>query len=99
VKLKFKLSRLALQDIDGIWTYTAEQWSKAQANNYYKTIFKEIEQICINPQIGKSIHQVKVNHRLHLVKTHVIIYKTEKEVVYIDRVLHQRMDIDNLLKE
>ncbi len=28
MKLNFVLSRLALKDLDEIWDYTAEQWSK-----------------------------------------------------------------------
>lgn len=30
--MKYKLSKLALKDLDGIWEYTLQQWSRQQAN-------------------------------------------------------------------
>jgi len=99
MKLKFKISKLALQDLDSIWLYTFENWSKTQANKYYTTIFKEIELICANPKIGKSIHIIKPNHRKLNIKSHLIIYKIKNEVINIDRILHKSMDIESLLKD
>jgi len=97
VKFKYKISRLALKDIDSIWTFTSQNWSKTQANIYFKGVLKQIDLICKNPKIGKSIDEVKIGHRLVLFKSHLIIYKIEKEVVLVDRILHQRMDIDSNL--
>ena len=97
MKLKFELSKLALEDINDIWTYSSEQWSNSQANKYYKLIFKEIDSICKNPEIGKSIQEVKIHHRIKLVKSHLIVYKVEEEKIYIDRILHQQMDIESHL--
>jgi plasmid stabilization system protein ParE len=34
MKLKFEISELALEDLDTIWEYTAEQWSDEQSNKY-----------------------------------------------------------------
>jgi len=97
VKFKHKISRLALKDIDSIWKFTSQNWSNTQANIYFKGFFKQIDLICKNPEIGKPIDEVKIGHRLVLFKSHLIIYKIEKEMVLIDRILHQRMDIDNNL--
>ena len=36
MKLNYELSKLVLTDIDNIWLYTIENWSKTQANKYYK---------------------------------------------------------------
>ncbi len=92
--LKYKLSKLAIKDIDAIWIYTAEQWSLEQANIYYRLIFDAVNLICANPKIGKSIEAIKKEHRSKIVKSHMIIYKIEDSTVLIDRVLHQRMDIE-----
>jgi len=97
VKFKYKISRLALKDIDSIWTFISQNWSKAQANIYFKGVLKQIDLNCKNPEIGKPIDEVKIGHRLFLFKSHLVIYKIEKEVVLIDRILHQRMDIDSNL--
>jgi toxin ParE1/3/4 len=43
MKYSFKISRLALNDLDDIWHYTIENWSKQQANEYYKQFFAVID--------------------------------------------------------
>jgi toxin ParE1/3/4 len=98
MKLEFKLSKLALEDIEGIWYFTLEQWSKDQANEYYTLIIDEISKICINPKIGKSIKDIKPNHRIMKIKSHMIIYKIDRNCIYIDRILHERMDIGSIIK-
>ena len=60
-------------------------------------IFVSIDLICRNPKIGKSIAEVNDRHRKHIVGSHIIIYKIENNLILIDRVLHQRMDIENQL--
>lgn len=99
MKLAYELSKLALKDINSIWNYTAEHWSIEQANTYFELLFEVINSICSNPQIGKSIKDVKENHRSKIVKSHMIIYKIENEKILIDRILHQRMDIESQLAE
>jgi len=95
--LPFELSKLALKDINSLWEYTANHWSAFQADNYYKEIFKAIDLICSNPEGGKSIAEVKMEHRAIFVKSHMIIYKIQTDKILIDRILHQRMDIESQL--
>lgn len=45
MKLNYLLSNLAISDLDRIWIYTAEKWSKNQANKYYQDIFSAITQL------------------------------------------------------
>lgn len=99
MKLDYELSELAINDLEDIWNYTADQWSIEQANKYYMLIFSAIDCICNDPLIGKSIMEVKKNHRSKTVKSHMVIYKIERDKVLIDRVLHQKMDIESHLGE
>ena len=99
MKLKFEISELALEDLDNIWEYTVEEWSNEQANKYYNEIFSVIGKICENSDIGKPIDEVKKGHRRTNVKSHMIIYKVKGTTIYIDRILHQKMDIDKHLNE
>ena len=92
MKLNFKLSRLALEDIDSIWEYTVKNWSVEQAEKYYNLIFNGIDSICRNPETGKSINEVKQLHRRLLIGSHMIIYKQHNNLILVDRILHQRMD-------
>lgn len=99
--MKFRLSKKALEDINNIWLYTVENWSVEQADRYYNSIFDEIEFLSDNPLSGKDYGQVRKNYRCSRVQSHLIFYRiaTNKNEIDIIRVLHQRMDIENILNE
>jgi len=84
--------------LERIWTYPASNWSAKQANIYYKSIIDTIHLICQYPDSGKSMAEIKENHRSKLVKSHMINYKQEKSKILIDRIVHQSMDIENQLR-
>lgn len=95
----FEVSKLALTDLDQIWIYTAHQWSKQQATKYYNEIFQTIHEICNNSELGASIDEIKKGHRRMNVKSHMILYKVVDSKIYIDRILHQKMDIEKHLND
>lgn len=99
MKISYELSYLAQDDIDKIWVYTFETWSKVQANKYFKELFKTIETICQNPEIGYSISYIKADYRIMKFKSHLIVYKFSHQTIFIDRVLHEKMDIENRILE
>ncbi len=96
---KYRISQQAIEDLDKIWFYTLNKWSKEQADRYYDLIIAEIEFIADNYLIGKSAEQTRKNYRVTKIKSHLIFYrKVDNEIVEIVRVLHQRMDIKKRLK-
>ena len=98
-KNKYRISQQAIEDLDKIWIYTLNKWSKEQADRYYDLIIAEIDFIADNYLIGKSAGQTRKNYRVTKIKSHLIFYrKVENEIVEIVRILHQRMDIKKRLK-
>jgi len=98
-KNKYRISQQAIEDLDKIWIYTLNKWSKEQADRYYDLIMAEIDFIADNYLIGKSAEQTRKNYRVTKIKSHLIFYrKNENEIVEIVRILHQRMDIKKRLK-
>ncbi|SEA81174.1 type II toxin-antitoxin system RelE/ParE family toxin [Psychroflexus halocasei] len=98
-KNKYRISQQAIEDLDKIWIYTLNKWSKEQADRYYDLIIAEIEFIANNYLIGKSVEQTRKNYRVTKIKSHLIFYrKVDNEIMEIVRVLHQRMDIKKRLK-
>ncbi|WP_028284020.1 type II toxin-antitoxin system RelE/ParE family toxin [Olleya marilimosa] len=98
-KHKYRISQQAIEDLDKIWLYTLNKWSKEQADRYFNLIIAEIEFIADNYLIGKSAEQTRKNYRVTKIKSHLIFYrKVENEIVEIVRILHQRMDIKKRLK-
>lgn len=99
MKYSYELSELAKLDLEDIWIYKVKRWSLNQANEYYELIIDEIIEFCKNPQLGKSIERIKKLHRLRKIKSHLIIYKNDNKTVYVDRMLHKKMDINSRLNE
>lgn len=98
-KNKYRISKQAIDDLNDIWVYTFQKWSKEQANRYYDLLIDEIEFIADNYLIGKSVEQIRKNYRDTKAKSHLIFYrKTENEIVEVVRILHQRMDVKKRLK-
>jgi toxin ParE1/3/4 len=98
--MKFEISEKAFEDIEDIWLYTVETWSKEQADRYYNLIFDEIEYIVANPLSGRDFNHIRKNYRCSKVKSHLIFYRylKSKNTVEIIRILHQSMDIEERLK-
>ena len=99
--MNYEISVKASEDIEDVWLYTFENWSKEQADRYTSLIFDEIEYLAENPNSGKDFTHVRKNYRCSKVKSHIIFYKEieRQSKIEIIRILHQRMDIENRLTE
>jgi toxin ParE1/3/4 len=97
---EYIISEKALDDLNNIWIYTAENWSVKQANRYYNLIMDEIEFVAVNFETTIDFGSIRKNYRYSKVKSHVIFCKrdenSEMEVV---RILHERMDIKNRIND
>lgn len=91
--LQYVISKDALSDLEEIWLYTVEKWSVEQANHYYNLIFDEINFICKKTITGKSMEHVRKGYRASKVKSHIIFYRIQNNIVEIIRILHEQMDI------
>ena len=97
--LPYVISKKAVSDLEEIWLYTVEKWSIDQADRYYKLIFDEIQFICKNVNAGKSMEHVRKGYRASKVKSHLIFYRTQNNIVEVIRILHESMDIENRLND
>ena len=94
------ISQEAIDDLGNIWIFTLHNWSAEQADRYHDIIINEIEYISSNFMIGKSFEHIKSGYRASKVKSHLIFYKmNDNNIVEIIRILHQRMDVSNKLKD
>jgi toxin ParE1/3/4 len=96
-RAKYLISKAAGSDLDGIWEYTFHKWSKELADRYYNLIMNEIEFIASNLTSGKPMNHVKKNYFASFVKSHMILFKRNKGIVEIIRILHQKMDVESNL--
>ena len=94
------ISEKALEDINAIWVYTAQNWSVEQANRYYNLIFDEIEFISSNFEMAQDFGKLRKSYRYSKIKSHLIFFKKNKfNEIEVIRVLHEKMDIESRLND
>jgi toxin ParE1/3/4 len=97
--MSYKISANASNDLEGIWLYTAENWSVEQADRYLNLIFDEIEFLSTNPDSGKDFSSILEDYGYSKVKSHLIFYRKGRAEIEVIRILHQAMDLSNRLDE
>ncbi|MDP5011250.1 MAG: type II toxin-antitoxin system RelE/ParE family toxin [Crocinitomicaceae bacterium] len=98
-KLVLNVSSEALSDLEKIWVYTCEKWSKEQADRYYSLLIEEIQFLQSNYNTGKSAEYISTGYRVSFVKSHILFYKiVDDQKLEIIRILHQSVNIDKWLK-
>jgi toxin ParE1/3/4 len=97
---EYIINEKALDDINKIWIYTAENWSVEQADRYYNSIFDEIEYIVQRFDMARDFGNIRKSYKYSKIKSHLIFFKKNKSnKIEVVRVLHERMDIGNRLNE
>lgn len=80
--MKYKISKEASIDLEKIWLYTSEVWSKELADHYFDLLMDEIEYLSDNPKSGKDYNEIRKGYFRSRVKSHFIFYninlKTKK---------------------
>lgn len=99
--MEYKISKLAIQDLENIWLYTFENWSLEQADRYFNLIIDEIEYLAQNPDSGNDFSFIRKGYFRSKIKSHYIFYRIDKKNKFLEiiRILHQSMDIENRLND
>lgn len=91
---EFKLTNKAVEDLNGIWNYTAEKWSEAQADKYYDMLLNTCQDIANNPDLGKNYDEITTGLFGRKSNRHIVFYrKSDNHPIEITRILHDRMDL------
>jgi toxin ParE1/3/4 len=92
---EYKLTNKAVDDLNEIWDYTADEWSEEQADKYYSC-----QDIANNPNLGKNYDGIMTDLFGLKANRHIIFYRKTKSVpIEITRILHGRMDLKKRLTE
>lgn len=89
--MPYRLSALAEQDLEEIWSYVAEDASPATADRLIDVIIDRFELLAEQPRMGRLRPEFGAGVRSFSVENHVIYYRHDRDVL-IARVLHGRRD-------
>ena len=95
----YKLSKRAIKDLEGIWRYTLDTWSREQANKYVEDLLSACSEISKFPAfLGRTYEHVRSGYRKYPCGKHIIFYQIRNGgSILISRILHEKMDFDRHL--
>ena len=89
--MAYRLSALAEQDLEEIWSYVAEEASPITADRLIDGIIDRFDLLAERPGMGRARPEFGPGVRSFVVETYIIYYREEGDVL-IARILHGRRD-------
>lgn len=96
---RYRLLKASEADLNDIWKYTYDTWGIRQASKYLRQIKKRIETLSNNPGLGHKRDSISEGLFCYHEGRHLIMYRKEEKGIVIIRVLHDRMDVPERIKE
>ena len=97
---EYRLTNKAVVDLNNIWDYTVKNWSEYQADKYYNMLIASFQDIANNPRHGKKYTEISSDLYGLKANRHIIFYrKLQDKPIEITRILHERMDLKNRIKD
>lgn len=96
---KFRLTTRAVLDLSEIADFTIQLFGIEQARLYRDGFNNCFEVLAQNPQLGRSAAELAPNLRRYEHQSHVVFYIPRDTGILIVRILHQRMDFKQHLKD
>lgn len=88
----YALSPLAEIDLEGIWFYTFQNWSLAQADGYHRDLVATFEDLASGTKRGRDV-DVRPGYLKCPVGSHMIYFRDSGDQIEVIRILHQRQDV------
>ncbi|HLO84020.1 MAG TPA: type II toxin-antitoxin system RelE/ParE family toxin [Nostocaceae cyanobacterium] len=95
---RFKISHQALQDIENIWNYIANQNPQA-ADNLFDQLRAKFPKLAKFPQMGRSRFDLAPSLRCFPVASYLIFYRPIEQGIEIVRILHGSQDIESIFTD
>lgn len=89
----YLLSPLAENDLEDIWLYTYQAWSRDQADRYHASIISAIEGLASGDRKSRDASDIRESYRRYSAGRHVIFFRDDDDAIIVVRILHQSMDL------
>jgi len=90
----YSLSSKAAADVDSIYEYTILNFGVEKARSYVSGLEKGFQTLANNPLLGRSAGNLEAELRRFEIQSHIVFYTATETGVFIVRVLHESMDVE-----
>jgi len=95
---RFKLSVKARVAIKKIFRYSFQQFGESQALKYKTSLDECFQLLANNPNLGRECNDIREGYYKHEHGSHIIFYTQRSNDIFISTIIHDRMDIKNILE-
>ena len=89
-KLTLRITKVADQDLDDLYTEGFTTWGEAQADRYYDGLLERLNRICEHPKMYPAVDDIRAGYRRSVYEKHAIYYVIDGDAVEIRAVVkHQ----------
>lgn len=96
---KLLVTERALQDIQSIFDYSAEQWGKRAADKYLDEIEAGLERLKTNPDLLWPEPDFHLALTFYRINKHLLVCDARPESIILLTVVHSSMDVPTRLAE
>lgn len=86
-KLSLRITKLAAQDLDDLYTEGWTNWGEVQADRYCDGLLERFDRICENPKMYQAVDDIREGYRRSVYEKHAIYYVIEDEAIEIRAVV------------
>lgn len=92
-KLTLRITQVAGQDLDDLYSEGFTTWGEGQADRYYEGLPKRFERICENPMMYPAVDHIREGYRRSVYEKHSVYFAIVGETVEI-RAVVKYQDVD-----
>ena len=100
--MKLRLLLAAGQDIEKLFMYIQDDLANPiAAQNVAQRILQRVQQLASFPELGASMLAIDTrleNYRYQIVDNYLVVYRYNRDVIYVVRVLYARSDYVRMLQ-
>lgn len=100
--MKLRLLHAAEQDIEKLFLYIQDDLANSiAAQNIAQKILQRMQQLTNFPELGESMTAIDTrleNYRYLIVDNYLIVYRYNRDAIYVVRVLYARSDYVRILQ-
>lgn len=89
---QYRLRPFAEDDLEEIWLYTRENWSREQADKYVRDVISVIADLAAGRKAGRKA-DIREGYMKQSAGAHIVFYRVADDHIDIVRILHGRMDV------
>ncbi|MEL6549706.1 MAG: type II toxin-antitoxin system RelE/ParE family toxin [Pseudomonadota bacterium] len=89
-KLNLRITAVAAQDLDNLYTEGWTRWGEEKADAYFEGLLARFERICETPKLYAPVDEIRAGYRRSVYESHAIYYRIQDDTVEIHAVIkHQ----------